>query len=73
MPGFVGAVQIITIGSSSVFHIGDVFLINPYSTSKTYAGSGSFITGDEIKINNKLSSTNTYDNDGVDQPNFLNL
>lgn len=73
MPGFVGAVQIMTIGSSSIFHIGDVFIINPHSTSKTYAGAGSFITGDEIQIQNKLSTTNTYDNDAVDQPKFLNL
>lgn len=62
-----------TIGSSSIFHIGDVFIINPHSTSKTYAGAGSFITGDEIQIQNKLSTTNTYDNDAVDQPKFLNL
>ncbi|MFK4998181.1 spore germination protein [Bacillus sp. N9] len=73
MPGFVGAVQIISVSSAAVFHIGDVFLINPFSNSKTYAGAGSFITGEDINITNEVSSTNTYDNDAVDQPLLLNL
>ncbi|CAM4059987.1 spore germination protein [Lederbergia lenta] len=73
MPGFVGAVQIITMGSSAVFHIGDVFQINPISNSKTFAGAGSFNTGDQIRVTNEYSATNTYDSDGVDQPMLFNL
>lgn len=73
MPGFVGAVQIMNIGSSGVFHIGDVFQINPISTSKTFAGAGSFNTGETLSIQNHQSSTNTLDNDGVDQGNLFNL
>lgn len=73
MPGFVGAVQIITIGSSSVFNIGDVFHISPVSYSKTFAGAGSFNTGDSIRVKNEYSATNTYDSDGVDQPILFNL
>ena len=71
MPGFVGAVQIVNISSSAVFNIGDVFQIHPVSSSKVFAGSGSFITGDEVRITNEYSTTNTYDNDGIDQPTIL--
>lgn len=73
MPGFVGAVQIITIGSASVFHVGDVFQIHPISNTKVFAGAGSFNTGDHIQITNKYSATNTYDQDGVDQGIALTL
>ncbi len=45
MPAIVGIAQVINVGSSAVFHIGDVFNISPISTAKTFAGAGSFITG----------------------------
>ncbi|HLU20853.1 spore germination protein [Lederbergia graminis] len=67
MPGFVGAVQIISIGSSGVFNVGDVLQIHPVSNLKTFAGAGSFITGDEIKVTNEYSSVNVYDQDDMDQ------
>ncbi|MBN6887591.1 spore germination protein PA [Cytobacillus horneckiae] len=72
MPAIVGAVQVISIGSSSVFNIGDVYKIMPLSNAKTFSGAGSFNTGDGLEVVNHYSSTNTYDNDTVDQGNFFN-
>ncbi len=66
MPAIVGAVKINSIGSSGVFNIGDVFTISPRSTAKTFAGAGSFNTGDYLKVRNDYSQTNTYDKDLVD-------
>ena len=73
MPAIVGAVSIISIGSASVFHIGDVQQISTYSTAKTFAGSGSFNTGEQLYVQNQQSSTNTFDTDGVDQGNYFNV
>ncbi|GIN74064.1 germination protein PA [Bacillus sp. J14TS2] len=67
MPGFVGAVQIISISGSGIFNVGDVFQLHPVSSSKVFAGAGSFNTGDEITVTNHYSATNTYDNDTLDQ------
>lgn len=61
MPSIVGVIKINSVGSSSVVNIGDSFYISPKSTSKAFAGSGSFTTGDFIKVNNGISSTNTYE------------
>lgn len=68
MPAIVGAVQVMSIGSSGVFNIGDVFKISPASTTKIFAGAGSFNTGEQISLYNNRSSTNTYDSDVADQP-----
>lgn len=68
MPAIVGVVQVLSVGSSGVFHIGDVYMIQPFSTAKTFAGAGSFNTGDGLYVVNETSSTNTYDNDAIDQP-----
>ncbi|MFJ7728072.1 spore germination protein [Neobacillus sp. NPDC097160] len=73
MPAIVGVAQVITLGSSSVFHIGDVYKIMPFSTAKTFSGAGSFNTGDQVDVQNQLSSTNTSDPDVIDQNNFLNM
>lgn len=73
MPAIVGIAQVISIGSSSVFNIGDVYKIMPIANVKTYAGAGSFNTGDEIEVHNYVSTTNTYDQDGVDQGILLNM
>ncbi|MDZ5470275.1 spore germination protein [Bacillus sp. 31A1R] len=73
MPAIVGVAQVISIGSSSVFNIGDVYKIMPLSNAKTFSGAGSFNTGDGLKVYNKLSSTNTYDPDVIDQGNYLNV
>jgi len=66
MPSIVGSFKINTVGPSSIIHIGDSLVISPTSTSKTFAGSGSFNTGDFPVTNNAVSATNTFDPDGVD-------
>ncbi|KXG10108.1 putative spore germination protein GerPA [Anoxybacillus sp. P3H1B] len=66
MPAFVGVVKLNSIGSSGVFHIGDVFAISPYSVAKTFAGAGSFNTGNGLSIYNYYSNTNTNDADFMD-------
>ncbi|GAE35446.1 spore germination protein [Halalkalibacter akibai] len=66
MPAIVGAVKVNSVGNSGVFNIGDVYRMAPQSTAKTFAGAGSFNTGDYLKIRNDKSITNTYDNDVVD-------
>jgi spore germination protein PA len=73
MPAIVGIAQVITLGNSSVFHIGDVYKIMPFSNAKTFSGAGSFNTGDSLQISNELSSTNTNDPDVIDQNHFLNM
>ncbi|EDL64044.1 spore germination protein [Bacillus sp. SG-1] len=73
MPAFVGAVQVISVGSSGVVHIGDTFQIRPVSTAKTFAGAGSFVTGDGISVYNESSVTYTIDDDTLDQGNYFNL
>ncbi|WP_264736848.1 spore germination protein [Cytobacillus firmus] len=72
MPAIVGVAQVISIGSSSVFNIGDVYKIMPVSNAKTFSGAGSFNTGDGMNVYNHQSTTNTYDSDGVDQGNYFN-
>lgn len=72
MPAIVGVAQVISVGSSSIFHIGDVYKIMPISNAKTYSGAGSFNTGDGLHVYNRHSATNTYDHDGIDQGNILN-
>ncbi|WAA13040.1 spore germination protein [Fervidibacillus halotolerans] len=73
MPAIVGIVQVNSIGSSGVFHIGDVYQIAPTSTAKTYSGAGSFNTGERLYVYNNRSKTNTYDKDVKDQGNVLNV
>ena len=73
MPAIVGVVQVISIGSGAVFHIGDVYKISTLSNAKTFAGAGSFNTGDGLHVQNHHSSTNTYDQDEIDQGNFFNV
>jgi spore germination protein PA len=73
MPAIVGAVNVNSIGNAGIFHIGDVFQMSPYSAAKTFAGSGSFNTGDRVTVSNTNSQTNTYDQDVNDQPIALNM
>jgi spore germination protein PA len=68
MPAKVGAVKINTVSSSSIFNIGDVYSMNPQSHAKTYAGGGSFNTGDGNRIHLSQSHTYVYDKDFIDQP-----
>jgi hypothetical protein len=66
LPAIVGNIKIISIGSGGIVQFGDALVLSPRSTSKTFAGSGSFNTGDLPVTNNGLSSTQTYDGDVVD-------
>ncbi|KSU62184.1 spore gernimation protein GerPA [[Bacillus] enclensis] len=73
MPAIVGIAQVVSVGSSGVFHIGDVFTINPISTAKTFAGAGSFVTGRGISVYNESSLTYTVDDEVMDQGINFNL
>lgn len=66
MPCVVGFVKIISVGSSSVVQFGDAVQLSPSSSAKTYAGSGSFLTGGLTNSNNAVSATNTLDPDVQD-------
>ncbi|RLL45042.1 spore germination protein [Oceanobacillus piezotolerans] len=70
MPAKVGAVKVITVTFSSILHIGDVYSISPTSSAKTYAGGGSFNTGNGIHVNLNNSQTYVNDPDNIDQPNI---
>jgi len=70
MPSIAGPIKIDAINSGGVFNVGDTLNISPKSANKSYAGSGSFNTGDFLQINNGVSSTNTLDADGFDGSNL---
>ncbi|MGI8314474.1 spore germination protein [Halobacillus mangrovi] len=61
MPAKVGAVEVISLSSSSIFNIGDVYNMAPQAWAKTFAGGGSFNTGNGLRID--LNRSNTYVND----------
>jgi hypothetical protein len=67
MPSYVGNIKVNSVGSSGVVNIGDAMFISPTSSSKTFAGAGSFNTGDFGQTNNSISATNTSDPDIIDQ------
>jgi hypothetical protein len=67
MPSIVENIKINSVGSSGVVNIGDSMIISPSSSAKTFAGAGSFNTGDFGQINNTISATNTSDPDISDQ------
>ncbi|CAM4525162.1 spore germination protein PA/spore germination protein PF [Paenibacillus endophyticus] len=66
MPAVVGFVKIVSIGSGSIVQFGDSLEVSPTSSSKTYAGSGSFLTGSLTNSNNAVSATNSIDPDVQD-------
>lgn len=72
MPAVVGFVKIVSVGSSSIVQFGDALQVTPSSNTKTYAGSGSFLTGSLTNSNNAVSSTNTLDPDIQDNSNVPN-
>ena len=39
MPAIVGVVQVISIGSSGILNIGDVYKLMPISNAKTFSGA----------------------------------
>ncbi|UUZ85721.1 spore germination protein [Paenibacillus sp. P26] len=63
MPAIVGAIKILSVGPSSIVHIGDSIQLAPSSISKTFAGAGSFNTGDFVRTYNMMNNTNTNDSD----------
>ncbi|EEL51735.1 spore germination protein gerPA [Bacillus cereus Rock3-44] len=67
MPAMVGHIHIVNIGSSGIFHIGDVFAIRPISYSRAFAGAGSFNVGENISVYNYQNTTTVNDSDVVDQ------
>lgn len=67
MPAILGTFKVINVSGGGVVHIGDVGVIAPKTASKTYAGSGSFNTGDMPGTYNVVSSTNTNDQDINDE------
>ncbi|CAG7604986.1 putative spore germination protein GerPA [Paenibacillus solanacearum] len=69
MPAVVGAIKILSVGPSSIVHIGDSIQLAPTSTTKTFAGAGSFNTGDYVRTYSVVSNTNTIDNDVNDANN----
>lgn len=66
MPSIVGFVKVVSVGSSAVVQFGDTVQVSPSSQTKTYAGSGSFLTGSLANSNNAVSATNTLDPDVQD-------
>lgn len=66
MPAIVGNIKIVNVSAGGVVQFGDALLISPQSATKTFAGSGSFNTGDFPVTNNGLSTTQTFDPDVVD-------
>ncbi|TCP31591.1 spore germination protein PA [Scopulibacillus darangshiensis] len=73
MPAIVGIVKLTAISSSAVFNIGDVYNISPQAESKTFAGAGSFNTGDHLRNHNNYNITTTNDRDLSDQANAFNV
>ena len=67
MPAIVGAIKILSVGPSSVVQIGDAFQVTTRSESKTFAGAGSFNTGNVVRTYTGVNFTNTYDGDLADQ------
>lgn len=63
MPAIVGNIKIVSVGSSAIVHFGDAIFLSPTSASKTFAGAGSFLTGDLPVTNNGIGATITNDPD----------
>lgn len=69
MPSIVGPIKIVEVAGSAVVNFGDSFYNSPKNTSKTFAGSGAFNTGDFISTASGASATNTNDPDVIDTSN----
>lgn len=66
LPAIVGAFKVVSLGGSAILINGDAIQLAPQSTTKTFAGSGSFLTGDLARSNNAINATNTNDPDFSD-------
>jgi spore germination protein PA/spore germination protein PF len=69
MPAVIGFVKIVSTGTGSIVQFGDALEVSPSSATKTYAGSGSFLTGSLTNSNNAVSATNSIDPDVQDNTN----
>lgn len=66
MPGIVGCMDISIVQNSGNVGAGDTLDISPKNTGESFSGQGSFSTGDNHKIRNKVNKTFTQDNDAID-------
>lgn len=67
MPSIIGGP--ININSQDgILNFGDNFYIAPKDTSKVFAGSGAFNTGNVVSTFNGASVVNGIDPDAIDQP-----
>jgi len=66
MPSIVGSINTVSMDHGAVVNLNESVILSPKSTSKTFAGAGSFNTGDFPHTNNDFSTTNTYDPDIAD-------
>lgn len=69
MPAIVGTVN---VGSmAGVFNVGDVRIIAPVSEIYTFAGGGSFNSGDTMNVANAPSIIRISDTDFIEERPFL--
>jgi len=73
MPSIVGNLKVISVGSAGIVQIGDALQLSPQSNTKTFAGAGSFNTGDLAHTYTAVSNTNTNDQDVNDQNQFKGI
>ncbi len=66
MPSIIGNIKINTVGSGGVANFGDTLYVSPKSTTKTFAGAGSFRTGDFQFSKQGLNNQANIDTDVVD-------
>jgi hypothetical protein len=64
MPSFIGGFKVVSNGGE--LNNGDAFIIAPTSSSKTYNGAGSGVTGDLSATFSLISATITNDPDVID-------
>ncbi|MFS1513973.1 spore germination protein [Chengkuizengella sp. SCS-71B] len=67
MPSILGIAKIINVSGGAKVRAGDSVQIKPVDYTATYAGCGSFNTGDLPRVSNFVSTTNTIDADVKDQ------
>ncbi|USG66186.1 spore germination protein [Brevibacillus ruminantium] len=70
MPAIVGVVNVVSV-DRGIFNIGDVRIISPRISEKTFAGGGSFNSGTNLKIDNSNTALNVYESSVVDQGIYM--
>ncbi len=66
MPAFFGGFKVVSNGSGGIVHTGDLLVASPSSSTKTFSGAGSFLTGDLSMANVALNYTFVFDPDVAD-------